>query len=84
MREVPLHAVVAAAGASAAGVASVAAPEVGVSDALAKRPMRRDEPMRFVAMTASTAPFRWRRNTYLCMLSQKWGMWPARDVAVRI
>ena len=36
-------------------VASVAAPEVGVSDALAKRPMSRDEPMRFVAMTASTA-----------------------------
>ena len=58
--------------------------EVGVSDALAKRPMRRDEPMRFVAMTASTAPLRWRRSTYLCMLSQKWGMWPARDIAVRI
>ena len=84
----PPHAVAAAgAAAGAASVvvaAGVSTTEVGVSEALAKRPMRRDEPMRFVAMTASTAPLRWRRSTYLCMLSQKWGMWPARDVAVRI
>ena len=38
-------------------MASVAAPEVGVSDALAKRPMRRDEPMRFVAKCLATKLF---------------------------
>ena len=82
----PPHAVAAAgaAGATSVVAAGVSTTEVGVSEALAKRPMRRDEPMRFVAMTASTAPLRWRRSTYLCMLSQKWGMWPARDVAIRI
>ena len=53
----PPHAVAAAgAAAGAASVvvaAGVSTTEVGVSEALAKRPMRRDEPMRLVAMTAS-------------------------------
>ena len=68
----PPHAVAAAgAAAGAASVvvaAGVSTTEVGVSEALAKRPMRRDEPMRFVAMTASTAPLRWRRSTYFAHL----------------